>query len=156
MSNVTPPPDKRRLSNPEKLATSNGAVETAASPAQKKSPGGKRVLLVDDEPAVRLAVKQLLKFHGYDVTEAEGGAEGLKQYQAGKFDCVITDNLMPFMRGPELAARIRAIDPSQRIVLFTASADRLVHEKAPWDALLVKPFSAEELMAALSAPKHKT
>ena len=111
---------------------------------------------MDDEPAVRLAVKQLLKFHGYDVTEADGGADGLKQFQAGKFDCVITDNLMPFMRGPELAARIRAINPSQRIVMFSASADRLAHEKAPWDALLVKPFSADELMAALSAPKPKT
>jgi len=108
-----------------------------------------KVLLVDDEPTVRLAVKQVLKMHGYEVIEAEGGVEGLEKYEAGKFDCVITDNQMPNMCGPELAALIRGIDSSQRIVIFTASVD-LAHGNAPWDSLLVKPFSVDELMAAVS------
>ena len=132
--------------------SSHGGAGPESAPQPKKPAAGKRVLLVDDEPAVRMAVKQLLSFHGYEVTEAEGAAEALKKYQAGKYDCVITDNLMPFMRGPELAARIRAIDPAQRIVMFSASADRLGHEGMPWDALLVKPFGTEDLMAAISAP----
>jgi CheY-like chemotaxis protein len=133
--------------------SSHGGAGPKSAPEPKKSAGGKRILLVDDEPAVRMAVKQLLNFHGYEVVEADGGAEALKKYQAGKFDCVITDNLMPFMRGPELATRIRAIDPAQRIVMFSASADRLSQEGMPWDALLVKPFGTEELMTAISASK---
>jgi CheY-like chemotaxis protein len=136
----------------EKNAMPDTQKTQAGSPA-KEAPARKRVLLVDDEASVRIAVKQVLKAKGYEVVEAAGGPEGMEKYQAGTFDCVLTDHMMPQMSGAELTARIKAINPAQRVVLFTASADRLARDQMPWDSLLAKPFSVDDLLAALHAPK---
>jgi CheY-like chemotaxis protein len=114
--------------------------------------GGKRVLLVDDQAAVREAVGWGLESLGVEVTTAQNGAEALEQFRRGSFDLVITDYSMPGMRGDALAREIKRISPGQRVVLLTAYAgDLLVQGKLPAeiDVLMEKPCSRSDLASAL-------
>ncbi len=66
---------------------------------------GKRILLVDDERAVRQTVRDLLNYDEHHVVEANNGAEALNLFAEGRFDLVLTDWRMPFIEGDELAVR---------------------------------------------------
>src|SRR5580658_5389090 len=67
---------------------------------------GKRILLVDDERLVREAIRGLLARDEHLVVEANNGAEAYSLFVRGKFDVVVTDCVMPFLSGNELAVRI--------------------------------------------------
>jgi CheY-like chemotaxis protein len=108
---------------------------------------------VDDEPFVCDAVKMMLEFDGHVIETAAGGQAALAAFEKGKFDVVITDYAMPGMKGNELATRIRAVDPTQPIVMITAYAEMLSSNKTPLDAvdcLISKPFLLEDLRAAIA------
>jgi CheY-like chemotaxis protein len=115
---------------------------------------GKRVLVVDDEePLVRLA-DQLLSKEGYEVVARTVSREALSTFEEdpGGFDAVITDMLMPDLRGDEMAVRMLAIRPNIPIVLMTGSD----HEKSREDVVahgfsvcLPKPFTPESLSEAV-------
>jgi DNA-binding response OmpR family regulator len=110
----------------------------------------KRILLVDDEQGVRIAVKLLLEaLFDYSITEAGNGREAFKIFSREKFDLVITDYSMPNMKGNQLAKEIRKIAPSQPILMITAFADQLRGSENPVDDILNKPFSARELTQAI-------
>ena len=71
-----------------------------------------RILLVDDSKDGLLVRRTLLEEVGYTVQIAANGEEGLKLFEAGKFELVVTDYHMPLMDGLELLGRIRAVNPS--------------------------------------------
>src|SRR5271154_4851725 len=80
---------------------------------------GKRILLVDDERLVRESIRCLLARDEHLIVEANNGAEAYSLFVRGKFDLVVTDCVMPFLSGNELAVRIRQFAPDQPILMLT-------------------------------------
>jgi CheY-like chemotaxis protein len=113
----------------------------------------KRILVVDDEPFVCDAVKMMLEFDGHTIQTAGSGREALALFEKSKFDLVITDYAMPGMRGNELAAQVKALNPNQPIVMITAYAEMLSANQTPLDAVdtvISKPFLLEDLRSAVA------
>jgi len=84
------------------------------------------------------------------VTEAGNGREALDLFRPDRFDLVITDYLMPLMKGDELARNIKRLAPSEPILMITGSAVELGGIQASADAVLNKPFGFEELRQAVA------
>jgi two-component system response regulator MprA len=113
-----------------------------------------RVLVVDDEPAVRTALERALRIEGYDVELAEDGLEALQRLAAHSPDAVVLDVLMPNVDGLEVCRRLRAADDQTPVLMLTARdavGDRVAGLDAGADDYLVKPFALEELHARLRA-----
>ena len=110
----------------------------------------KHILLADDEPSVREALKLLLSVDQHTVTEAGDGVEAFDLLTRHPFDLVITDHEMPRMRGNELAVKIKAVSPSQPIIMITAYPECLGNAANPVDAILNKPFQFEDLRRAIA------
>jgi two-component system response regulator MprA len=118
-----------------------------------------RILVVDDERAVRSAVRRALTLEGYDVEEAEGGGPALVKLQASAPDAVVLDVLMPDLDGMEVCRRLRAADDRTPVLLLTARdavGDRVAGLDAGADDYLPKPFALEELLARLRALLRRT
>jgi len=111
---------------------------------------GKRILVVDDERAVRETLRVVLRFEGHTVVEAANGREACLLYCPGDFDLVITDYNMPEMKGDELARTIKCLVPSQPILMLTAHAAEVCGHENPVDAVLEKPFSLAALRQMIS------
>lgn len=105
---------------------------------------GKRILLVEDERVVRESLRLLLTREAHTVVEANNGAEAFALFRKERFDLVVTDFEMPFVKGNELASRIKQIAPQQPILMITAHGHRRSSDN-PVDAVLAKPFEADGL-----------
>ncbi|MEI6244042.1 MAG: response regulator [Acidobacteriota bacterium] len=103
------------------------------------------ILLVEDEPAVRGLFALSLRKQGYFVLEASNGAEALAVVeQAGRVDLVVTDVMMPIMKGTELATRLRETYPQLRFIFVSGY---VVHDHlGPNSVLLQKPFVRQDLV----------
>jgi CheY-like chemotaxis protein len=112
---------------------------------------GRRILLVDDQRAVRDAISLLLSLDHHTVVPAGNGVEALELFAEQPFDLVITDFEMPLMRGDELASRIKQTARSQPVLMITAYTERLDESDNPVDAVLTKPFQLEELRQAIAS-----
>ncbi len=113
-----------------------------------------RVLVVEDDGAVRRAVERALAFEGYDVVTARDGAEALAIVLNDKIEAIILDVMMPIVDGLEACRRIRARGDTTPILILTARSevsDRVAGLDAGADDYLVKPFALEELLARLRA-----
>ena len=112
-----------------------------------------RVLVVDDEPAVRQAVRRALSFEGYDVLLAAEGAEALTLLSSEPVDIVVLDVLMPQLDGLEVCRRLRALAPVPIVILTARSqeSDRIVGLDLGADDYVSKPFSTKELVARVRA-----
>jgi CheY-like chemotaxis protein len=96
---------------------------------QNAMPGGtETLLLVEDEEAVRVLTSHVLQSCGYQVLEAKDAAEALRITQAfpGRFDLLVTDVVMPRMGGPELAERIRELQPGLKALFVSGYTDDAV------------------------------
>jgi putative two-component system response regulator len=82
-----------------------------------------RLLVVDDMEAMRLALEDSLRLHGYDVVSAASGEEALQLLRTQRFDLLLTDQAMPGMSGIELAEATARIHPDVPIVLLTGNTD---------------------------------
>ncbi len=111
---------------------------------------GKRILLVDDEPSIRAALRMLLEFNDHTVTEANDGTEALDLFTKGQFDLVTTDFQMPGMKGNEVAVRIKKVAPKQPILMISAYEKRPGDADNPVDGILNKPFTLENLRGAIA------
>jgi CheY-like chemotaxis protein len=111
---------------------------------------GKRILLVDDDPAARESIKLLLTIDRHGVVEAKNGQEALQLFSQEPFDLVIIDYFMPQMKGKELAAYIKLAAPLLPILMVTAYLEKLVDTDTQVDAMLPKPFAIAELREAIS------
>ena len=111
-------------------------------------------LIVDDEEPVRRFVDRVLRDAGYQTVMASSGAEALAATaDAGGFDILVTDLMMPEMSGDELARRMRLAQPSLKVLYLTGFSDKLFHEKSTlWqdEAFLEKPCSVRGLLEAVS------
>jgi len=108
------------------------------------------VLLVEDEPLVRMATAELLRDSGFEVTEAASAEAALALFEAGdSFDCVVTDHLMPGITGVELARILRASHPDLPVMLLSGYAELdSFGSELPY---MGKPYRADELVAKVSA-----
>ena len=113
-----------------------------------------RILVVDDEPAVRNAVDRALRLDGHDVALAEDGRAALDAVAAEPPDALVLDLLMPRVDGLEVCRRLRAAGDRTPVLVLTARdavADRVRGLDAGADDYLVKPFALEELLARVRA-----
>jgi two-component system, OmpR family, response regulator MprA len=113
-----------------------------------------RVLVVDDEPAVRRALERALRLENYDVELASDGEEALDALASRPADVVILDILMPRLDGLEVARRLRQSGDRTPILMLTARDgvdDRVTGLDVGADDYLVKPFALRELQARLRA-----
>lgn len=110
-----------------------------------------RLLVVDDDPAVRSAIARPLEDLGHSVDSVASGATALAALAAERFDLIVSDYAMPGMDGAELIGRARAIQPDARFLIVTGYADTgKVEEACPDTELLFKPFTPDQLIAAVN------
>lgn len=112
-----------------------------------------RVLIVDDEPAIRDAVGYAFRNEGFDVETRADGDSGLQAALDGGFDLVILDLMLPGLAGTEVCRRLRARDPVPIVMLTAknAEADRLLGLEIGADDYVSKPFSMAELIGRARA-----
>jgi len=135
--------------SPSPAPAESPAVE---SPAAEAPPPPARLLLVDDEPGLRTAVKAYLEDEGFTVHTANDGEEGWTQAQQLLPDVVITDVMMPRCDGYGLLKRLRADERlgGTPVIFLTAkgmTADRIAGFQAGADDYIPKPFDPDELVA---------
>ncbi len=112
----------------------------------------KRILIVDDELELLIAVQARLEANGYLVETASDGEMGLQKAQAGKYDLILLDVMMPKMDGYKVCATLKYDQRYQKtpILLFTARAsdedERIGLEDCKADGYLTKPFEAPVLL----------
>jgi PAS domain S-box-containing protein len=117
-------------------------------------PGRGTVLVVDDEPLVRAFASQGLKGLGYQVLVAENGKQALQIYEQHRkeIDCVLLDLIMPELSGLETYRRMRAVDPTVRVVFASGYSTGGILRDAPdarSAAFIGKPYTLEGLSIAL-------
>jgi two-component system response regulator MprA len=113
-----------------------------------------RILVVDDEPAVRRALKRALVLAGYDVELASDGAEALQALPGNAVDAVVLDVMMPGIDGLEVCRRLRAAGNRVPVLMLTAKEavdDRVAGLDAGADDYVAKPFALNELLARVRA-----
>ncbi|MBO1337515.1 response regulator transcription factor [Streptomyces sp. VRA16 Mangrove soil] len=124
------------------------------SPAEGDREDRHRILIVDDEPAVREALQRSLAFEGYDTEVAVDGADALEKAAEYRPDLVVLDIQMPRMDGLTAARRLRATGSTTPVLMLTARdtvGDRVTGLDAGADDYLVKPFELDELFARVRA-----
>jgi two-component system cell cycle sensor histidine kinase/response regulator CckA len=127
------------------------------TPAAEAAPGGSQaltgtLLVAEDDDVLRGLIQSMLEEGGYDVLTARSGDEALELASAygGGIDALVTDVVMPGMRGPDLAARLRAKRPDMRVVFITGYGNHpFEQELRAGDTFLTKPFGMEALLSAL-------
>src|SRR5258708_14163179 len=105
-----------------------------------------RILLADDEEMVRKAIRLILTFGGYTITEAVDGEDAVQKYidASPPFDLVLIDFDMPRLGGAEAVARIRLHDPQAKAILLSGGAPTTGSAKI---IFLQKPFDNQHLIA---------
>ena len=127
-----------------------------------KSPS-RRILVVDDEYAIRVLLKSFLEGHEYEVRLAEDGENAFRTFEEFQPEVVITDIMMPVESGLSLVSRIRERNPSIKVLYLSAWLDETDTEKRlneelsnyPDYRLIKKPFDLDALLQAvreLSSP----
>ena len=113
-----------------------------------------QVMIVDDEPALRSAIRRALALEGFGVSEASSGEEAISILHRSRADAILLDVLMPGIDGLEVCRRLRAAGDLTPVLILTARetvGDRVAGLDAGADDYLVKPFALEELLARLRA-----
>jgi two-component system OmpR family response regulator len=113
-----------------------------------------RVLVVDDEPALREAIGLTLRYEGYEVDEVGAGRAALDAVERFRPDLVVLDVMLPDLDGFEVTRRLRDSGSRVPVVFLTAKdtvEDRVTGLRLGGDDYLTKPFSLEELVARVQA-----
>jgi two-component system, NtrC family, response regulator AtoC len=147
-------------------AGGSGATSSAAATGvREERPGscemGKQmldVLLIDDEPSIRLSVGDALREAGHSVTIASDGAEGLSYATTKVFDVVITDIRLPKVDGLTIFQRVREAAPDTDVILITAFGtvqDAVSALKDGAFDYLTKPFDTEEILIRVARSEER-
>lgn len=113
-----------------------------------------RILIVDDEPSMRMGLKDNLEFEGYDVDSAEDGTLGLSKILNNDYNLIVLDVMMPGMSGFEVCKTARNKGIKTPIILLTAKGeeiDKVLGLELGADDYITKPFSLRELIARIKA-----
>jgi PAS domain S-box-containing protein len=127
-------------------------------PVAAAPPRELRVLVVEDDPMVRLGVVAQLSTQGHFVDTAANGREGLDKFMSGRFDLVVTDRAMPEMGGDELAASIERLAPDTPVIMLTGFGDLMQakgEQPAGVDAVVGKPVTLDALAGAIQQVRRR-
>lgn len=114
----------------------------------------RRVLVVEDDSAIRQGIVDALKFAGFDVIQARNGNEGLAEALRANFDLLLLDLVLPGVGGFDILKATREARPTLPVIILTArgeEADRVEGLRMGADDYVVKPFSVRELLARVEA-----
>ncbi|HEX7526831.1 MAG TPA: response regulator [Gaiellaceae bacterium] len=120
-------------------------IAPAAPSTRTRIVGTERILLVEDNTAVRALARDILTDKGYDVLTAADGEEAFNLSRDQPFDLLITDMVMPKLSGKELAVRLRRARPGLPVVFMPGYAYDTAGDLTARDAFIQKPFSAHDL-----------
>ena len=137
------PPSKRRT---------DGDGSALAAPSL-------RILLVEDDPMIRISTTDMLEDLGHSVTEAANGNNALELLDKSRFDVIVTDLALPDMRGDEIASRAVKQQPGLRVIFATGyeAPPRIVYQDGLHNAVLLqKPYDEQQIATALKAATSKT
>jgi len=135
-----------------RLPVQGRAGVTRADAAAPQPPRGLRVLVVEDEPMVRMGVVAQLGSEGHVVDSAANGREALDKFMSGRFDLIVTDRAMPEMGGDELAAAIERLSPNTPVIMLTGFGDLMEakgEHPAGVDVVVGKPVTLDALADAI-------
>jgi len=114
----------------------------------------KKILLVEDDQAIRMAVEENLSYAGYEVESTGDGKEGFRLAREGKPDLVLLDLMLPGMSGYDVCRRLREAGQDTPVIMLTArheEFDKLHGFEMGADDYVTKPFSLNELLARVKA-----
>ena len=114
----------------------------------------RRILVIEDDPAIRAGIVDALEFHGYATLWAGRGDDGLQIAMGADCDLVLLDLVLPGMLGLDVLTQIRQTRPILPVIILTArgeEADRVEGLRRGADDYVVKPFSIKELVARVQA-----
>jgi CheY-like chemotaxis protein len=126
------------------------ASAPAPSAAAAPSRGRETILLVEDDDSVRRFARRALSGSGYEVLDVRGADEAIAVFESrmGGIDLVLTDIVMPRLRGPELVKRLSALRPGIKVIFMSGYTDQEVFEReilGPQKAYLQKPLTPKSL-----------
>lgn len=130
-----------------KLALMKSAIGTASDSAM-------RILVVEDETAIREGLCDVLVYHGYQVESAATGPEGYEKAASGRYDLVLLDVMLPGMDGYAICEKLRQEDREQAIIMLTArdsDEDIIQGLRLGADDYVSKPFSVQQLVLRIEA-----
>ena len=113
-----------------------------------------KILIIEDEPTVRVGLEDNLKFEGYQIVSSDNGITGLEVFEKENPDLVILDVMMPGLDGLEVCKRIRQLKQNTPIIMLTAKCsevDKVLGLEMGADDYLTKPFGVRELFARIKA-----
>ena len=113
-----------------------------------------KILIVEDEPNMRMGLRDNLEFEGYEVNIAEDGEKGLKMIRENQYNLILLDVMMPKMSGFDVCKTIRKEGVQTPVILLTAKGeeiDKVLGLELGADDYVTKPFSLRELLARVKA-----
>jgi DNA-binding NtrC family response regulator len=143
------------LEKPLRMAQLREAVQEALGGSKDADKGTARVLLIDDEEAVRTPIRTMLEKCGHDVDEAADGQDGIDRYHARTPDIIIVDMFMPTKSGLEVIQEVLKGDPKAKIIAISGFGIReepdMVSLAKRYGAVvaLEKPFHMKDLVGAV-------
>jgi two-component system alkaline phosphatase synthesis response regulator PhoP len=114
----------------------------------------KKILIIEDEEPIRMALEDDFRLENYDVVVANDGIEGLKKATEPDTDLIILDIMLPGMSGFEICKKLRSLGVTTPIIMLTAKGqeiDRVLGLEIGADDYVTKPFSPRELQARVKA-----
>jgi signal transduction histidine kinase/FixJ family two-component response regulator len=136
-----------------KLPRWTGKIVEISPPATPARTGQLKVLVVDDDALSREIIKRFLTIDGHAVELAENGIEARNKIKSTKYDVLIVDRAMPWMRGDELAVQVKKLSPRTAVIMLTGFGDIIKHEDEEIegvDIVLSKPVVSSELRDAIA------
>ncbi len=115
-----------------------------------------RLLVVEDDPDIRALIRALLRKQGTTIVEAEDGERAMQELQSNEYDAVILDIMLPRHNGFEVAELIRTLPHRPRVIVVSAIARHFAAAFESDCIILQKPFSNEELLAALRGERLRS
>lgn len=114
----------------------------------------KKILIIEDDPAILLGLKDTLSSENYDVTSEEDGEQGFKNALNGNYDIILLDIMLPSKNGMDICRDLRTGGISTPIVMLTSKKDeidKVLGLEIGADDYVTKPFSIRELLARIKA-----
>jgi DNA-binding response OmpR family regulator len=114
----------------------------------------KKILIIEDDPAIRLGLKESFNNEGYAVTETDSGDKGFEKAKTGEFDLIILDLILPNKDGIEVCRDLRSDGVKTPIIMVTSrkeEIDKILGLEIGADDYVTKPFSIRELLSRVKA-----
>ncbi len=118
-----------------------------------------KILVVEDEPAIRTGLVDVLIFHGFEVDYAETGNDGLEKAMTAGYDLILLDVMLPGINGFDICEQVRKAHPEQAVIMLTARStdEDVIHGLSLGaDDYVAKPFSVAQLVLRVQAVLRRT